>query len=190
LKVTASLAAGLRIAEGVAAMPVVVGTKKYDDQARPIRIPMIDGDLFERLTHDPNDYMTPVEFVENLTLHAVFEGVGRAYIDRGYKGKIRRLIPVNDGNVAIRKDPENGKAIYDATIQGLGRFEGLTRKDFIEVTNPRWSDIEGLDITSEIKKVLKLALSLESRQEDDSQMDLELQLRRFGAPSISFIEDV
>ena len=168
LKVTASLAAGLRIAEGVAAMPIIVGTKKHDDQARPIRTPMIEGDLVERLTHDPNDYMTPVEFVENLTLHAVFEGVGRAYIDRGYKGRIKRLIPVNDGNVAIRKDSENGKAIYDATITGLGRLEGLTRRDFIEVTNPRWLDIEGLDITSEIKKVLKLALSLESRQEDDS----------------------
>lgn len=168
LKVTASLAAGLRIAEGVAAMPIVTGTKKYDANGRPIRTPVVEGDLFERLTMRPNDYMTPVEFVESLTLHAVFEGVGRAYIDRGYKGKIRRLIPVNDGNVTVRKDPETGKAIYTATIPGVGTLDNLTRADFIEVTNPRWLDIEGLDITSEIKKVLKLALALESRQEEDS----------------------
>lgn len=168
LKVTASLAAGLRIAEGVAAMPIITGTKTYDKNGRPIRTPMVEGDLYERLTMKPNDYMTPVEFVESLTLHAVFEGVGRAYIDRGYKGKIRRLIPVNDGNVTVRKDPETGKAIYTATIPGVGTFDNLTRADFIEVTNPRWLDIEGLDITSEIKKVLKLALALESRQEDDS----------------------
>lgn len=168
LKVTASLAAGLRIAEGAAAMPIIVGTKEYDSQARVIRTPMIDGDLVERLTMEPNDYMTPVEFVENLTLHAVFEGVGRAYIDRGYKKRIKRLIPVNDGNVSVRKDPENGKAIYEATVPGLGRLTGLTRKDFIEVTSPRWLDTEGLDISSEIRKVLKLALSLEGRQTDDS----------------------
>ena len=64
--------------------------------------------------------MTPVEFVESLTLHAVFEGVGRAYIDRGYKGKIRRLIPLLDGGVNVRKDPETGRAIYSATIPGVG----------------------------------------------------------------------
>lgn len=168
LRVTSALAAGLRISEGVAAMPIITGTKKYDAKGRPIRTPVMEGDLFERLTVNPNDYMTPVEFVESLTLHAVFEGVGRAYIDRGYRGKIRRLIPVNDGNVQARKDPETGKVEYDATITGLGRLEGLTRRDFIEITNPRWCDIEGLDITREIRKVLKLSVSLEDRQTDDS----------------------
>ncbi|WP_210317342.1 phage portal protein [Oryzicola mucosus] len=166
---TAALAAGLRIAEGVAALPIIVGTKKYDSQARVIRTPMIEGDLVERLSVAPNDYMTPVEFVENLTLHAVFEGVGRAYIDRGYKKIIRRLIPVNEGNVQVRKDPETGKAIYSANIPGLGRMGNLTRRDFIEISNPRWLDIEGLDITAEIKKVLKLSALLEERQTDDGK---------------------
>ena len=47
-------------------------------------------------------------------------------------------------------------------------MDNLTRRDFIEVTNPRWQDIEGLDITSEIKKVLNLAWKLEDRQDDDA----------------------
>lgn len=168
LRVTSALAAGLRIAEGVAAMQIVTGSKKRDAQGRAIRTPVFEGPIFDRLCVQPNDYMTPVEFVESLTLHAVFEGVGRAYIDRGYKGKIRRLIPLLDGGVNVRKDPETGRAIYSATIPGVGQMDNLTRRDFIEVTNPRWQDIEGLDITSEIKKVLNLAWKLEDRQDDDA----------------------
>lgn len=167
LKVTAALAAGLRISEGVAAMPIITGTKSYDGAGRLVRTPTMEGDLYERLTVNPNDYMTPGEFVETLTLHAVFEGVGRAYIDRGYKGKIRRLIPITDGGFQPRTDPDTGKVFYSGTIMGIGPITDATRKDFIEITSPRWQDTEGLDISEEIKKVLGLALTLEDRQRED-----------------------
>lgn len=167
LRVAASLAAGLRICEGVAAMPIITGTKSYDGDGRIIRKPTMEGDLYERLTVAPNDYMTPGEFIETLTLHAVFEGVGRAYIDRGYKGKIRRLIPITDGGFQPRKDPETGKVYYSGTITGIGYIENATRKDFIEITSPRWQDTEGLDISTEIRKVLELSLRLEARQDED-----------------------
>ncbi|MBA8822312.1 HK97 family phage portal protein [Ochrobactrum sp. P6BSIII] len=167
LRVAASLAAGLRICEGVAAMPIITGTKSYDGDGRIIRKPTMEGDLYERLTVAPNDYMTPGEFIETLTLHAVFEGVGRAYIDRGYKGKIRRLIPITDGGFQPRKDPDTGKVFYSGTITGLGSIENATRKDFIEITSPRWDDTEGLDISTEIRKVLELSLRLEDRQDED-----------------------
>lgn len=167
LRVAAALAAGLRISEGVAAMPIITGTKSYDENGRLIRKPTMEGDLYERLTVAPNDYMTPGEFIETLTLHAVFEGVGRAYIDRGYKGKIRRLIPITDGGFQPRKDTETGKVFYSGTIMGIGHIENATRKDFIEITSPRWQDTEGLDISSEIRKVLELSLRLEARQDED-----------------------
>jgi HK97 family phage portal protein len=169
LKVTAALAAGLRIAEGVAAMPIITGKKIYDEQGRMVRTPVMDGDLAERLMVRPNDYMTPIEFVECLTLHAVFDGVGRAYIDRGYKKRIKRLIPIIDGQVRPVRDPETARVTYTGTIPGIGSVEGLTREDFIEISNPRWDDMEGLDITNEIKKVLGLALTLEDRQVDDGK---------------------
>jgi HK97 family phage portal protein len=169
LKVTAALAAGLRIAEGVAAMPIITGKKVYDEQGRMVRTPVMDGDLAERLMVRPNDYMTPIEFVECLTLHAVFDGVGRAYIDRGYKKRIKRLIPIIDGQVRPVRDPETARVTYTGTIPGIGSVEGLTREDFIEISNPRWDDMEGLDITNEIKKVLGLALTLEDRQVDDGK---------------------
>jgi len=169
LKVTAALAAGLRIAEGVAAMPIITGKKAYDSSGRMIRTPVMEGDLAERLTVRPNDYMTPVEFVECLTMHAVFEGVGRAYIDRGYRGRIKRLIPLVDGQVSLRKDPDDATVIYSGTIPGVGFRDDMTRADFIEITAPRWQDIEGLDISSEIKKVLSLAMTLEDRQTDDGK---------------------
>jgi len=169
LKVTASLAAGLRIAEGVAAMPIITGLKSYDDMGRMIRKPVVEGELAERLGQKPNDYMTPIEFVECLTLHAVFDGVGRAYIDRGYRGRIKRLIPIVDGQVRTVRDPETARVTYSGSIPGIGSVEGLTREDFIEISNPRWDDLEGLDITSEIKKVLGLSMTLEERQVDDGK---------------------
>ncbi|RWR09799.1 phage portal protein [Paenirhodobacter populi] len=169
LRVTASMAAGMRIAEGVASLPITVGTLTYDGRGRAIRKPIREGDLTERLTIRPNDWMTPAEFVEHMTMWAAFHGVGRAYIDRGYKGKIRALIPVNDGATTVRKEADTGKVWYDCTIPGQGYIRGLTRRDFIEVTAPRWIDIEGLNVTREIDKVLKLALTLEDRQLDDGK---------------------
>lgn len=167
LKVTAALAAGLRIAEGVASLPISYGKISHDALGRAVRLPVMEGDLIERLTIDPNDYMTPCEFVENITLHAVFEGVGRAYIDRGYRGKIKRFIPCNDG-MTVTRDQETGRVSYAGVIPGIGHMEDMTRKDFIEITSPRWEDTEGLDVSAEIRNVLKLGLALEGRQLEDS----------------------
>lgn len=167
LRVTAAMAAGMRIAEGVASLPITVGTVKFDNLGRAIKTPVREGDLTERLTISPNDWMTPAEFVEHMTIWAAFKGVGRAYIDRGYKGRIRALIPVNDGATTVRRDYATGKVWYDCTVPGLGFMRGLTRQDFIEVTAPRWQDIEGLNVTREIDRVLRLALTLEDRQLDD-----------------------
>ena len=49
LRVTSALAAGLRIAEGVAAMQIVTGSKKRDAQGRAIRTPVFEGPIFDRL---------------------------------------------------------------------------------------------------------------------------------------------
>lgn len=169
LRVTAAMAAGMRIAEGVASLPITVGEVRYDPRGRAIKTPVREGDLTDRLTVRPNDWMTPAEFIEHMTMWAAFHGVGRAYIDRGYKGKIRAFIPVNDGATTIRKDTSTGKVWYDCTVPGQGFMQNLTRRDFLEVTAPRWIDIEGLNVTREIDRVLKLALTLEDRQLDDGK---------------------
>lgn len=178
LKVAASLSAGLRIAEGIAAMPIVYGMQEYDELGRCTKKPLplgkpgstvsLEKQLPYLLGTAPNDYMTATEFFETMTLHAVFEGVGRAYIDRGYRGAIRRIIPLTTNPISSAKDPDTGKVYYRGTIPGVGDLEGMTRKDFIEVTNPRWMDIEGLDIASQLKDVLRLATSLQKRQQEDA----------------------
>lgn len=177
-KVAAALAAGLRIAEGIAAMPVVYGAKEIDERGRARKIPQPLGrigspvPLEKQLPHilgvAPNDYMTATEFFETMALHAVFEGVARAYIDRGYRGAIRRIIPLTENPIVSRKDPETGRVYYHGAIPGVGNLEGLTRKDFIEVTNPRWMDIEGLDIVGQLRDVFRLATKLQTRQTDDA----------------------
>lgn len=176
LKVAAALSAGMRIAEGIAAMPVVYGSQEYDSAGRCIKTHLPNGKRgvsFERslsylLGVAPNDYMTATEFFETMTLHAVFEGTARAYIDRGYKNTIRRIIPLTEQPMASQRDPDTGKVYYNGHIPGVGYMEGLTRRDFIEITNPRWHDIEGLDITSKLKDVFGLAASLQKRQQEDA----------------------
>lgn len=176
LKIAAALSAGMRIAEGIAAMPVVYGSQKYDNQGRSVKKVLPKGKSGQRYENTlpyllgvaPNDYMTATEFFETMTLHAAFEGTARAYIDRGYKGRIRRIIPLTEKPMASARDPDTGKVYYRGFIPGVGDIEGMTRKDFIEITNPRWTDIEGLDITSKLKDVFSLSASLQKRQQDDA----------------------
>lgn len=176
LKLSASLSAGLRIAEGIAAMPITYGDLSYDSMGREVRTPKplgepdmpLDKQVCYLLGTAPNDYMTATEFFETMTLHAVFEGVSRAYIDRGYRGRIRRIIPLTDGPITSAKDPDTGMVYYSGVIPGVGFMEGMTRKDFIEVTNPRWRDIEGLNVANQLSETFKLAMSLQKRQQTDA----------------------
>lgn len=163
LKVAASLRAGLIIAEHIGRMPVqikrVVGDQKEADQGR----------IAEFLSRRPNGWQTPMEFVESVTLKAVFEGVGRAFIARNGIGEIRELVPILDGGMTVRDDWDFGK-LYSGHVPGYGFTNDAKRSDFIEVGNPHWTSISRLDVTDELKDIFKLALALQKRQDGDASV--------------------
>lgn len=161
LKVAAALRAGLMIAEHVGRMPIqikrIVGDRKEPEASKIAAV----------LSRRPNSWQTPMEFVESITLKAVFEGVGRAYIARDGIGQVYELVPILDGGMTVRDDVEFGK-LYSGHVPGYGFIKDAQRGDFIEIGNPHWSSISRIDVAEELKDVFKLARSLQARQDGDS----------------------
>ncbi|MEO0343025.1 MAG: phage portal protein [Pseudomonadota bacterium] len=169
LRVAASLRAGMLIAQDVARMPAVIKTVKELDNGLVERA-RVDSPLARMLLRKPNNYMTAVEFFETVTMHAVFEGVGRAYIERDpfRKDRIKALHPITDGAVTAARDYDTGEVFYSGVIDGIVRFDRAPRTDFIEVSNPRYGCIEGLDISHEMEELFGLAVQLQDRQLEDA----------------------
>lgn len=163
LKVAAALRAGLIIAEHVGRMPIrikrVVGDRKEDEAGR----------IAEILSRRPNGWQTPMEFVESVTLKAVFEGVGRAYIARDGLGQVHELVPILDGGMTVRDDHEFGK-LYSGSVPGYGFIKDATRADFIEVGNPHWTSLCRIDVANELKDIFRLSRGLQARQLSDSEV--------------------
>lgn len=162
LKVAAALRAGLKISEDVGRMPIHV--KKIDGERRVEDI----GPVARLLGRRPNSWQTPMEFVESVTLKAQFQGVGRALIVRdGFRVPVE-LLPVLNGAMTVRRDPESGQMLYSGHVDGYGYVTDATRRDFIEVGNPHWTDIARIDPAGELQEIFNLAVSLQARQIADA----------------------
>lgn len=164
IKVAAALRAGLKISEDVGRMPIQI--KRVSGDAKVLET----GPIAELLSRRPNDWQTPMEFVESVTLKAQFEGVGRALIVRnGFRVPVQ-LLPILNGGVNVRHDPESGAKLYSGHVNGFGYVKDATRADFIEVGNPHWTDIARISPCDELAEIFRLAVSLEQRQLDDADM--------------------
>ena len=162
IKVAAALRAGLKISEDVGRMPIQV--KRIEGETRTPEVSPIAALLSRR----PNDWQTPMEFVESVTLKAQFEGVGRALIVRnGFRVPVQ-LLPILNGGINVRHDVESGRKLYSGQVSGYGYVENLTRADFIEVGNPHWTDISRISPCDELCEIFNLAMSLQARQLADA----------------------
>lgn len=164
-KVAAALRAGFVIAQDVARMPMILKSESETDLGTVRN--RIKSPLATLLVRRPNDHMTPVEFVETVTLHAVFNGVGRAYIERNAMGEPKALHPVCGGGMITGRDSDN-VVKYHGWVDGYGQVDGATRRDFIEIGNPRWSDLCHIDVSKELSSLLGLAAQLQKRQVSDA----------------------
>lgn len=163
LKVASALRAGLIISEHVGRMPIQI-KRLLGDRKEPET-----GRIAELLSRRPNAWQTPMEFVESVTLKAVFEGVGRAYIARNGVGSIYELVPILDGAMTVRDDAEFGK-LYSGVVPGYGFIKDATRADFIEIGNPHWTSISRIDVAHELRDIFKLARALQTRQMSDADV--------------------
>ena len=163
LAVMAALRAGLVIAQGVGQVDLHVKHEKVqgDDV---IRRNAIDERAYRLLNSRPNDWMTSIELREALTLHAVFTGAGRAFVRRGVDGRPLEILPLHPRWVNAYHDEQARDFVYEIGVSEYGIYGKFSRDDIIEVTNPRWDFVSGLDITRKAAGALGLAQNLEARQ--------------------------
>ena len=163
MSVMAALRAGLVISQGMGQMPLNVkhteirGGKVYRRNA-------VDERVYKLLNRRPNDWMTSIELREALTLHAVFTGAGRALVVRGSDGRPLEILPLHPRWVNAYYDESRHQYTYKIGVSDYGIYGEYSRDDIIEVTNPRWDFVRGLDVTKEASAALGLASNLENRQ--------------------------
>ena len=149
--VAAALRAGNVVASGMGSMPIEVDSPE----------------IVKVLNDQPNELQTGAEFVEQLTLHAVFTGAGRAFVDRK-AGKVSGLYPMLPNWTASEWKWIDGEYRMPVHIdrghnksEFLGNFK---RDDILEVTSPRWDMTGSMSVTQNCSNVLGLSRSLQQRQ--------------------------
>ena len=154
-QVSAALRAGFVIASGMGMMPVLLQNKDGEE--------ITEGPEYD-LMQIPNDLQTSVEFRETLALHAVFSGTGRAFIRRMANDKPIELVPLHPTWTTGGWSLEDGEYVLPVSIPGEGYIGSFTRKDILEITNPRWDMIAGMNVTNTCRNVLGLSTQLQTRQ--------------------------
>lgn len=148
--VSAALRAGFTIANSMGMMPVIAEGRGGDN-------------LAALLNDEPNDLLTGVEFKELITLHAVFNGAGRAYIRRDALDRPIELIPLHPSWCGpwVFKD---GNYVLPVSLENEGIHGDFTRNDILEVTSPRWDMLGGMNVTGACQRVLGLSRRLQEKQ--------------------------
>ncbi|MDO6587338.1 phage portal protein [Salipiger sp. 1_MG-2023] len=152
--VAAALRAGAVIASGIGTMPLRLEGAGSRTDAR----------LNELLNEEPHELMTAIEFREHLTMHAVFNGAGRAYVRRDAQGRAVELIPLHPAWCGAGWVLKNGEYVLPVSIEQEGISGDFRRDDILEVTAPRWDMLAGLDVTRACNRVLGLSRRLQDKQ--------------------------
>ena len=155
-QVSAALRAGFVLANGMGMMPVNLQDAKGEE--------VLEGREHDILNKKPNDFQTVVEFRETITLHAVYSGTGRAFIRRGADERPLELIPLHPTWTPGGWTMQDGNYVLPVSIPDEGYLGVFMRKDIIEISNPRWDMISGLNATQTCQNVLGLSTQLETRQ--------------------------
>lgn len=149
------------IAEGVAQLPVVIKRGKQTGD-RLHFVPAYDHWSWKLLRKRPNDWMTSFEFREALTLHAVLNGNGYAYIVRGLGDEVTELIPISS-------DMCHAEQLTDYTVQyrvsdGRGLLGIVAAENMLHIQGPSWNMISGINIVAKAAEAIGLAQVLQDQQ--------------------------
>lgn len=87
------------IAEDLGKMPLHIFSKDENDN----KTLLLDNDIHQMFTMQPNPDMSPMTLKEVVTAHAVGWGNGYAEIIRNGRGKPKRLYPIHPSNVVISR---------------------------------------------------------------------------------------
>jgi HK97 family phage portal protein len=164
LAVSAALACGRVIAEGLALMPFKVYLRAERSTAPAPKHP-----LYDKLATSPNPLQTAFEFVETLGLHLAFCGNAYVYMQRVggfFDGRTIRQVDAMyllDPKWLTVKHEWPKLPTYTVRIDG-GRTMELTSDDVWHIRGPSWTSYCGLDMMKIARQAVGLSMALEEGQ--------------------------
>ena len=161
LEVTAVLACVRVIAEGCAQVPF----RLMRDQARaedlpPRKIAATDHPLWRLFAHEPNEWMTPYEFRETMTLHAALAGAAYAFIVRS-RGRVIELLPLVPNTVQVERD---GWAVQYKVTFPTGETRVVPPENIWHWKGPSWNTYSGMQPVALAREAIGLAMTAEELQ--------------------------
>lgn len=164
LKVSAALACGRVIAEGMAMLPF-----KVFQESGNTRSPARKHPLYDKLATAPNSLQTSFEFIETMCLHLAFAGNAYVYTPRvtvfhngGNYRQVDELYLLEPKWLTVRyRWPE--LPTYTVRMDDGRRLE-LTSADVWHIRGPSWCSYVGLDMLKLAREALGLSMALEEGQ--------------------------
>jgi HK97 family phage portal protein len=154
LRVSTVLACARVIAEGCAQLPMQFFERSGDGKSKtPYTGPEVDV-----LTRAPNDWMTPFEVKEQMTIHAVLSGNAYAYLGRA-GNKLVEIIPLTPGNVSVYRHVDWTLEYHVSDL--AGETVKVDPADMLHLRGPSWNGYLGMDAVQTAREAIGLAISTE-----------------------------
>lgn len=154
LMCTTALACTRALATGVAMLP----RKLVRDGARGEKLAVADSPLAGIVAHRPNDWMTGLEWVETMMMHAVLAQAGRSFINR-VNGQVAELIPLVPERTTVHQGEDYALTYRVQTAKG--NTLTLRRDQVFDFRGPTWDGFTGLDIRKLAREAIGLSLATE-----------------------------
>lgn len=158
LRVSTVLACSRVIAEGCAQLPMQFFEKGKDENGKTLRKPY-EGPEVDVLTREPNDWQTPFEIKEQMTLHAVLSGNAFAYLGRSSNNKLVEIIPLVPGNVNVYRNVDWSLEYHVSDL--AGKTVQVDPNDILHLRGPSWNGYLGMNAVQVAREAIGLSISTE-----------------------------
>lgn len=144
------------IGEGVAQVPLKLMRESRDGKLREAAK---DHPLYSVLAFKPNHWQTSFEYREMLIWHAVLSGNHFAFINRGVRGNVIELLPLDPGSVEV-KQSDDFTLTYKVRAKN-GESKTFPAEAIWHVRGPSWDGWQGLDAVKIARNAIGLAIATE-----------------------------
>lgn len=156
LRTTTVFACTRVLAEGCAQLPLNFFRQAADGKGKT----RYTGDVVDVLTNAPNDWMTPFEFRETMTAHAVLTGNAYAYKGMANDGtKLVELLPLVPGNVSVHRNVDWSLEYYVSDL--AGETVKLGPDQIFHLRGPSWNSYLGMEAFQLAREAIGLAIATE-----------------------------
>lgn len=169
LRIGAAYACRRVIAEGVAKLPIRVAQVSYDHRGRKRTVTVPGHPVHGLLNDAPNDWMTPIEFVEYMIGVATFHPGSYCIVQRDALGRADELLPLIPGSASVDVD-----TFWRPTfrINGYGETWHLEPEAVFRLHGHMRDPWRGVSNIANAREAVALAAAIEASQARFHKNDL------------------